>query len=110
MPAKSPTMAVRMPMTPNETTKDNHPPHIPAGGTNAKIICKHNSGDYLFFAIQLTCFEFVFFYLPSERQKVHDVVTSRSVLNVSTVYIHGLQFIIKNTTLSTERERMDIQF
>ena len=35
MLAKSPTIAVSAPITANETKKDNHPPQIAGGGTNA---------------------------------------------------------------------------
>ena len=35
MEAISPMMAVRIPITPNDTKKDNQPPQILAGGTNA---------------------------------------------------------------------------
>lgn len=36
--AKSPTMAVRRPMTPRETKKHSHPPSMLGGGTRAKTI------------------------------------------------------------------------
>ena len=40
MPARSPTMTVKSPIIPRETKKQGHPPPIPAGGINAKMICK----------------------------------------------------------------------
>ena len=38
--ARSPTIAVNNPIIPRETKKHGHPPHIPAGGIKAKMICK----------------------------------------------------------------------
>lgn len=45
--AKSPTMAVRRPMTPSETKKHSHPPRILGGGTRAKIICGRHPQEAL---------------------------------------------------------------
>ena len=36
--ARSPTIAVNNPIIPRDTKKHGHPPHIPAGGINAKMI------------------------------------------------------------------------
>ena len=38
MLARSPTIAVNNPIIPRDTKKHGHPPHIPAGGINAKMI------------------------------------------------------------------------
>ena len=48
MLAKSPTIAVSAPITANETKKDNHPPQIAGGGTNANsyLINKYNPNKY----------------------------------------------------------------
>ena len=45
--ARSPTIAVNNPIIPRETKKHGHPPHIPAGGIKAKMICKKIENDII---------------------------------------------------------------
>lgn len=47
MLAKSPTIAVRAPMTANETKNDSQPPQIPAGGTNANNSYEQKDDSFL---------------------------------------------------------------
>ena len=47
--ARSPTIAVNNPIIPRETKKHGHPPHIPAGGIKAKMICKKIENNIITF-------------------------------------------------------------